>query len=319
MPIVIKGSVDPYNIEVQDNAYLYINHNGYGIHVRNSTVVVAGINMQCEGWHGDTNTWENYRGTGVYAQDGSNVLITNCDIVGFWFGASSRVSSYVSMLNCVGHVGCIATSSDGGIISVDRALPMNRDWIWRNVGGHILNPGGTWTSNSKFKPKPSAPQPPPPPPTPTWRWTENTFWATSLRTVPEGSGSGTSARNGQWGQGKWGSYKPHRGFASFSGINAWCNGGRNFTVELTMTRLNTSHGVAGATPVPKIKTTSGSFWNCGKAFARGATHTVTLPSDVANALVTGGWTQLEMWAGTSTNDYSFYDNVSIKIRCEKQV
>lgn len=319
MTVVIKGSIDPYNIEVQDNAYLYLNSDSYGIYVRNSTVVVAGLNMQCEGWYGDTNTWGDYRGYGVYATDGSNVLVTNCDIVGFWYGCCSRVSSYVSMLNCVGHVGCVGVAVDGGILSYDRALPMSKDGFWRNIGGFLWDSGGTWTSNSKFKPKPSAPQPPPPPPVETWVWTENTFWASSLWTSPEGSGSGTSGRTGQWGQGKWGSYKPHRGYATFSGVNAWCNGGRNFTVELTMTRLNTSHGYGGAVPIPKIKTTNGSFWNCGKAFARGATHTVTLPSDVANALVTGGWDRLEMWAGSSTNDYSFYDNVRIRVVCEKRV
>ena len=319
MTVVLKGSVDPYNIEGQDNAYLYLNYDGYGIYVRNSTVVVAGLNMQCEGWYGDTNTWGDYRGYGVYATDGSNVLITNCDIVGFWYGCSSTVSSYVSMLNCAGHVGCTGVARDGGILSYDRALPMSKDGFWRDIGGFLWNSGGTWTSNSKFYPKPSAPQPSPPPPVEKWVWTENTFWASSLWTSPEGSGSGTSSRSGCWGQGKWGSYKPHRGYASFSGVNAWCDGGRNFTVELTMTRQNTSHGYAGAVPVPKIKTTNGSFWNCGQAFARGATHTITLPSDVANALVTGGWTNLEMWAGTSTNDYSFYDNVRIRVICEKRV
>ena len=84
-----------------------------------------------------------------------------------------------------------------------------------------------------------------------------------------------------------------------------------------MTRLNTSHGKAGAVPVPKLKQSDGNFWSSGTAFARGDTKTITLPWSVVAPLIEGGTDKLEMWAGTSTNDYSFYDTVSIRIVCEK--
>ena len=188
--------------------------------------------------------------------------------------------------------------------------------LWNGFGDY-WNTHHDWTDNgynSVWIPKNTAP----PVVTPTYQWFENTFSLTNLRTVPEGSGSGTSSRNGEWGQGKWGSYKPHRGYANVN-ASGWCNGGRNFSAYLTLTRSSSGHGYAGAVPVPKIKRPDGSFWSCGVAFARGATHTFQLPSDIANAIANGSMTTLEMWAGTSTNDYSFYNSGSVRIVCEKQV
>ena len=136
---------------------------------------------------------------------------------------------------------------------------------------------------------------------------------------PEGSGVSTSARSECWGQGRYSSYQAHRGFAAFDStqVSNFCAGARNIRVYLTLTRLNTAHGVAGAVPVPKLKKRNGSFWSCGVAFARGDTKTIELPYDVYSWLTENRTTLLEMWAGTSNNDYSFYNNTSIRVVCEK--
>ena len=172
-------------------------------------------------------------------------------------------------------------------------------------------------SNSSFNPKPDAPYTPPPTPTENWQATENTWNASSLWTTPEGSGSGTTARSGCWGQGNWSSYKAHRGHASFDGVHDWCAGGRNFTAYITMRRLDTKHGNYGAVPVPKFVKTDGNSWSCGQAFALGDWKTIQLPWEVVASLIEGGTNELQLWAGKNTSDYSFYDNVSLRITCEK--
>ena len=85
-----------------------------------------------------------------------------------------------------------------------------------------------------------------------------------------------------------------------------------------MTRVNTSHGYAGEVPSPKIVHNSGT-WSSGVAFARGDTKTITLPSTIVSQLSAGSLSNLQLWAGTSTNDYSFYNNVIINVTCTKNV
>lgn len=282
---------------------------------RNETIVVRNCNCLITGFRSRPAQYPNYGSNFVQPQAGARVWVQDCDLVKYWSMATSN--------------GC------GHFHSIDNAgdiyYGLNQFWSsWAYFSsvytpmtvGNFLN--DTWNSdiycvpnprNSAWIPKDTTP----PVVTPTYKWFENTFSLTNLRTVPEGSGSGTSSRSGEWGQGKWGSYKPHRGYANVSGVSSWCSGGRNFSAYMTLTRSSSGHGYAGAVPVPKIKRPDGSFWSCGVAFARGATHTFQLPSEIANALANGSMTTLEMWAGTSTNDYSFYNSGSIKIKCEKQV
>ena len=315
MPVIIEGTVDSENWNTQNNAYIITNSDA--IKIRNSNVLIRGLNLKKPDWSGDTATWNGYSHSAINAQFGSRVDVRNVDMVGFDYGFYTHYGSLMFAYNCRGHVKNHGAAG-GSIIAFEGYEPLrqNNCAVWN--AGKMLGGSGS-KSNSWFDAKPDVPYTPPPAPTENWQWVTGTFNATSLWTTPEGSGSSTSARTGSWGQGKWSSYKPHRGYASFSGISSWCSGGRNFSATLTMTRLNTSHGIAGATPVPKIKNTDGSFWNSGVAFARGDRKTITLPSTVANALANGSWTQLEMWAGTSTDDYSFYDTVSITIKCEKNM
>ena len=316
MAVNVKGYVNAENWATQNNAFMYLEGEHSAIEVRNSTVTVAGINMRKLYWGGDTNTWNNYQTSAITTYTGARVYVTCCDIVGFWNTCYVSRNSIVALQYNRGHCVTSGHADLGGIIIRGNICPLRRDATITTNGGQSFG-GASAYENSWFDPKPEAPYTPPAAPTENWQTTDCTFWATNLWTSPEGSGSGTNARNGCWGQGKWGSYKPHRGYATFEGVGPWCSGGRNFTVYLTMTRLNTNHGYAGATPVPKIKQGDGNFWSSGTAFARGDTKTITLPSAVADQLISGGTGTLEMWAGTSTNDYSFYDNVSIRIVCEK--
>ena len=100
-------------------------------------------------------------------------------------------------------------------------------------------------------------------------------------------------------------------------MNDWCSGGRNFTAYITMHRLNTSHGYTGSVPVPKFVQLDGNSWSCGVSFARNDIKTIQLPWEVARILIEGHSNNLQLWAGRSKNDYSFYDTVSIRITCEK--
>ena len=314
LPVYIQGGVNAWNWSTQNNAYMYMNATN-AIEVRNATVVIGGLNIKKEGWGGNIGTWNNYQANCIEASEGARVYMTCCDITGFQNLYACYDACLVSIVNCRGHVYSKGVCNHGSIRVNSECLPLFNDGTYYYNGGQGLG-SETRTENSWFDTKPEAPYTPPVV-TENWQWTEQTFWATSLWTTPEGSGSGTTARSGCWGQGSWSSYKSHRGYASFDGINSWCNGGRNFTAYLTMTRLNTNHGYAGAVPVPKLKQRDGNFWSCGQAFARGDTKTIQLPWEVASWLIEGASNNLEMWAGSSHNDYSFYDNVSIRITCEK--
>ena len=313
--VILQGCVNAWDWNTQNNAYIYLG-NTNGIVVRRSTVVLAGLNIQKEGWGGDMNTWDNYGATAICAGLGSKILVQTCDIVGFWNTVYATEISMICINDCRGHCHTMADIDTGSILIENLSSPLFLDYPYYHGGGQILGSFDKRT-NSFFAPKPDAPYTPPPAPTENWQWTENTWNASSLWTTPEGSGSGTTARNGCWGQGSWGSYKSHRGYASFDGVHDWCAGGRNFTAYLTMTRQNTSHGYSDARPVPKLKQRDGNFWSCGQGFARGDTKTIQLPWEVASWLIEGASNNLEMWAGSSHNDYSFYDNVSIRITCEK--
>ena len=313
--VYLTGIVNAWDWNTQNNAYIYLG-NTNGIIIRRSTVIIGGLNIQKEGWGGDVNTWNNYEATCICAEKGSHVFVKCCDIVGFWNCVYVQDVSILCIDDCRGHCHTMGDLSSGAILIENLSSPLFLDNTYLHDGGQVM---GSFDkrSNSFFAPKPDAPYTPPPAPTENWQATENTWNASSLWTTPEGSGSGTTARSGCWGQGNWSSYKAHRGHASFDGVNAWCNGGRNFTAYITMRRLDTKHGNYGAVPVPKFVKTDGNSWSCGQAFALGDWKTIQLPWEVVASLIQGGTNELQLWAGKNTSDYSFYDNVSLRITCEK--
>ena len=294
-------------------------NNGCVIYAPDTAITVRHSVCNVDGFRSRPSHYPNYGGTFVRATCGSKVLIGACDVVKYWHFAFGEVLSFIHLADNRGDVQQIAGDSFNCtyyLLGTNRPIANSGVNFINCWNTNVVEKPGT-AVNSAWIPKDTAP---PPPPTPTWQWFEQSFSLYSLRTVPEGSGSGTSGRDGEWGQGKWGSYKPHRGYAEMGdGPANWCHGGRNFTIWLTLTRLNTSHGYGGAVPVPKLRQPDGSTWDCGVAFARGDTKTIQLPASIANAIANGQMKTLQMWAGVSTNDYSFYNNSSIRIRCEKPV
>lgn len=295
-------------------------NNGYMFRIRNSVVWLVGGRFCKEGWSGGFNEWYGYDFVFMLAYCGAKVYLSNNDIVGFYKYLEVNDCSFVVTYQNRGHCYKFASVNYGGLLNGMGRIPMHSGGAESYNGGKWWDLGDVGGHNSMWQPKDTAP---PPPPAPTYQWMEGSFGTSGLRTAPEGSGSGTTARNGEWGQGKWGSYKPHRGYADLGGgPSNWCGGGdnyRNVSAWITLTRLGTSHGIAGATPRPRFKEPNGNFWDSGVGFARGDTKTIQLPSSIANAIANGSMQTLEMWAGTSTNDYSFYNNTSIKIKCEKKV
>lgn len=295
-------------------------NNGYMFRIRNSVVWLVGGRFCKEGWSGGFNEWYGYDFVFMLAYCGAKVYLSNNDVVGFYKYLEVNDCSFVVTYQNRGHCYKFASVNYGGLLNGMGRIPMHSGGAESYNGGKWWDLGDVGGHNSMWQPKDTAP---PPPPAPTYQWMEGSFGTSGLRTAPEGSGSGTTARNGEWGQGKWGSYKPHRGYADLGGgPSNWCGGGdnyRNVNAWITLTRLGTSHGIAGATPRPRFKEPNGNFWDCGVGFARGETKTIQLPSSIANAIANGSMQTLEMWAGTSTNDYSFYNNTSVRIKCEKKV
>lgn len=305
-PVALRGSRTGWG----DN-------NGCIIYAPDTAITVRHSMCLVEGFRSRPNCYPNYGGTFTRATWGSRVMVSNCDLVKYWHVAFAADASLVHFGDNRGDVKYIAQNPSWStyyLLATYRPIPDSGTEFSGEWNCNVVHRAGD-RHNSVWIPKDT----PQPPPTPTYQWFENSFSLYNLRTVPEGSGSGTTGRNGEWGQGKWSSYKPHHGFADMGNNPAnWCSGGRNFTVTLIMTRLNTSHGYAGDVPKPKIKEPNGNYWNSNTGFARGATKSIQLPSSIANAIASGSMKTLEMWS-TTTDDYSFYNNVSIKIRCEKQV
>lgn len=293
------------------------NTGNVALYVRNSHVL-------CRGFRAHRGVGLTTYGNEFVSVDlGSRVNLYNIDMVKFWSISNVTSASSLFVDNTRGDIGIMSNTVNSSMLCARAALPIfnNNKNIDKNYNS-MVDISGVEGSNSLWMPKKvtSTDPPQPPPPNKTWKWMEKTVTLTGLKTTTEGSGGATSGKSGSWGQGKWGSYKSHRGHASISSsAKDFCSKARNITVTLTLTRLNTSHGYAGDTPKPKLKQPDGNFWNSNIGFARGSTKTITLPSSIANAIANGSMTKLEMWAGASTNDYSFYNATSIKIKCEKEV
>ena len=316
MSVSMEGLNSPWSYNKLENGYIIVG-NINAITVRNTLLHIGGITIKRNGWEGNIGTWTNYDCQAIAAEHNASVYCANCDMIGFYNIARCERNSKVTIWNNRGHVYRLGHALTGGQIIVHGDTPLRNGSTHTESGGQKIENLGNQI-NSTFDPKPDEPYTAPEV-TENWQQTESTFWAASLVSYPEGSGVSTSARSECWGQGRYSSYQAHRGFAAFDStqVSNFCAGARNIRVYLTLTRLNTAHGVAGAVPVPKLKKRNGSFWSCGVAFARGDTKTIELPYDVYSWLTENRTTLLEMWAGTSNNDYSFYNNTSIRVVCEK--
>lgn len=257
-----------------------------------------------------------HTGTFLEAWNSPNVVAEGCDIVNYHNVLGGWYSRF-HLSDMRGAVTTIAWDFFSNDLIWKACCPILKSKDFNSTWNSRVDVGTSQT-NSVWQPW-TPEYVPPAQPAENWVQVEQTFWATDLHTAPEGSGSGTTARSGCWGQGNWSSYKAHRGWAGFEGVSSWCSGGRNFWAQITMHRLATKHGNYGAVPVPKFVQSDGSSWSCGQAFALDTTYTINLPWEVISRLVNGESNYLQLWAGKSTNDYSFYDNVSLRVVCEKNM
>lgn len=280
--------------------------NGSALGVRNSTVYCTGFR---------THSMATYDYPFLFAFYGATVMLYAMDFVKYWAICHCFLGTNVYMDMCRGDVGILCEKMQNSNLVARSSLPIfNTGKDIYNFWNSTATYDGTAGSNSLWYPKDVST----PAPTQSWHWVEKTFYF-NLSSTTEGTGSTTSGWSDKWGQGKWGSYKPHRGHAvPTENINSWLGGSyRNVTMVLTMTRLSSNHGNYGAVPVPKLKQKDGSYWNCEVAFALGNTKSITLSSGVVSGLSDGTLSELTMWAGTSTDNYSQYNNVSLKVTCEK--
>lgn len=156
-----------------------------------------------------------------------------------------------------------------------------------------------------------------------------TFSLINLRSIPEGSGSATSGFKGKMAQGKYGSYKLHRGKADLptSALSFIKSASSITSVSITCHRLNTSHGYAGAIPYPRLRfknTSTGSYssyyTDSSIKFARGDTKTIPINDSSIRTFLLNGGDELQFYVesgGNPTQQYSHYDNVKIKITIKK--
>jgi DNA-directed RNA polymerase subunit E'/Rpb7 len=91
-------------------------------------------------------------------------------------------------------------------------------------------------------------------------------------------------------------------------------------MTLTIARKSTSHGNSTATPQLRwvYDRANNLIWNTGVYFARGTKKTITISEVVRNRIINGSLTELQTFAEKSSNDYAFFDTISIAVKCEKK-
>lgn len=233
-----------------------------------------------------------------------NCYLNMIDLVNSYYATRSWSNSRTTYNNCRGsNITNMGHVTEGSELKVQGAM-------FNAVESAYVQNGGQYTSLGHYGIE-SLYSPPPI----TWEWVENSFSLSNYRST-----QGSSTKYGEFNQANWGSYTDYHGYADIpSSLRSWCSGGRNFTVWVTVKRKTTSHGYADPVPRPHFKRPDGSYWNSGVAMARGDSKTIQLPSDIANAIVNGSMTVLECYH-TSQNEYiQFETNVSIKVKCEKEV
>lgn len=189
-------------------------------------------------------------------------------------------------------------------------------------GGGSTDPDTPGTGGGE-NPSPN-PNPPVTPPEEVRKTVSKVFDLTNLHTTVSGSGLVTSAKTKQMGQGHWvnstgKAYKNHTGHGTIpTEVKTYVSDAVEGTVEISLTlhRVNSGHGYAGAVPVPKVKRPNGAYYNEGTGVARNSKITLTLPSDIVTAICDGSMTEIQTYS-SKQNDYAFFDVASIKVTCTK--
>ena len=122
MTVGLVGTVSPWDYNTQNNAYIYLG-DANAIVVRNSKVILGGLNIQKEGWGGQKGTWDNYQASCICAEKGARVLATVCDIVGFWNTVYATEISTICINDCRGHCHTMADIDSGSILIENLSSP----------------------------------------------------------------------------------------------------------------------------------------------------------------------------------------------------
>lgn len=251
-------------------------------------------------------------GNCVEGINSSEVFLRDCDIKGFSYGAYADDMSKICMGDCRGSVNYMAYVGYGAIFSSTVGIPKcnQSDLVDVRQSG-IWIKEASYTQLDTLQTESTT--------TETATNIKESFDITELYTKVEGTGLGTSSRQGYTGQGKYKSYKPHRGYIILpsSQIMQTIQSKENYTLKLKLTRRNTEHGYNSKTPHPVLRAIGAGietdYWDSEVKFARGETQVITLPDAIKSAIAQGA-TRLELWADTNqAQQYSFYDSVSLII------
>ena len=284
------------------------------IHVRNSVCMVKNVRSinKCR----PNSSGDKYGCSFIHVEAGRAMMI-NCDVSRYLYAMQATECSIGNVAGSRGYAYTSCFAKYGSHI-ITSGYPNEVKASWSSWGGHVEINGSKYASLYDSNYESSSSTTPSKPSTSATVFSQS-FTLENLKSIPEGSGSPTSKRSGVIGQGKWGRYKPHRGWGNIpSSLVDFCKNSTNISMTITMTRQNTNHGYAGAVPSPKF-IYSGGTWDSGTTFARGATKTITLPSTIVNAIANGSMTSIQLYAGYSTNDYSFYQNITITVRLTKNI
>lgn len=254
-----------------------------------------------------------FRGVGgslIKVHNSSNVIIKDCDISGFDYGAYTDDMSKVCIGGCRGSLKYLAYVGYGGVFSSTVGIPKCSENVIVDA-----RQSGLWVEETSYNQYDTLYQE-----ATTTQVSTNTkesFDITDLYTVVEGTGKNINGRKGYTGQGRFQDYKAHRGYIILpsSEILATIKNKENYILKLKLSRLNTKHGYNSKTPHPVIRAvgsnTSTDYWDSETKFARGETQVITLPDSIKNAIVNGA-TRLELFASSDEQQqYSFYNNVAL--------
>ena len=244
--------------------------------------------------------------------NGSKVLLRDCDIKQFDYGAYSDDMSHVCIGGCRGNVDYLGYVGYGGMLSSTVGIPKcgQTDIVDKRQSGVWIQEN-SYTQYDSLQTETTT--------TEISTNTKESFDITDLYTVTEGSGKNVNGRKGYTGQGRFQDYKAHRGYIVLPSaeILAALAKKESYELKIKLTRLNTKHGYNSKTPHPIIRATGAGietdYWDSSIRFARGETQVITLPDSLKNAIANGA-TRLELWASDNqAQQYSFYDSVSLII------
>lgn len=276
-----------------------------------------------------------YYGAFAKFSNGASGSIGNCDLLYYETPITSEYSSQAGIWNVKGKTQYRRRVANGGIVISGGTIPstiegkddVNRGLVHQSgtlvetdTMGWYSNEGGSSGGTTTGGEDGSV--------TETQTITK-TFTLTNLRSVPEGSGLATSGFSGKMAQGKWSSYKKHRGKADLpkSALDFVASAKTIKSVSLTCHRLNTSHGSAGAVPYPRMRlkntkdaTYSDYYTDSSIKFARGDTKTIPVNNTSFKTYLLNGADELQFYVTDDqnpTSQYSHYDNVKLKITITK--